>query len=98
METETTEANLMQYIIDNISEGYKCKKEIKAYHRMFVERCSKKFARARRVMAKRLSSDADLHQTYRDDVAMFLFDHCGIKKKKERDELADDLIYMIFNG
>lgn len=54
------------------------------------------FADARYAMAEYFNMDEDLRHSYQCNIAMFLYDRCNIQNKEKRDQLAKDLMKLIW--
>lgn len=53
---------------------------------------------ARTTMVYWFGANPELRKSYQDNIAMFLYDHCGMTDKAQRDAKADHLIELIFGS
>ena len=54
------------------------------------------FSKARSVMSKHFDKDRSLYDGYRANIAMWLYDHHGIKDYKDRNRAAEGILSLIF--
>ena len=55
-----------------------------------------KFSDARKIMAKHLDGDDGLYIAYHANVAMVLHDKSGIRSERRRNQIADEILRLIF--
>lgn len=56
------------------------------------------FSKARSTIRQCFERDEDFRRTYRDNIAMLLFDRYGIRDHSTRNAAAEDIIDLIFSS